>query len=70
MWDALYPYVAALLPTIGISFLFYMVVRHLMEADRRERRAQAQWEAAHRPDHSTLSGDRPSVGPEARSDEE
>lgn len=63
MWDAVYPYVAALLPTIGISFLCYVVVRHVMEADRRERRAQAQWEAAHpRPEHLKTRTDRPSGG--------
>jgi len=46
VWDAVYPYVAALLPTIGIMFLFYVVIRNVMEADRGERRAQAEWEAA------------------------
>lgn len=46
VWDAVYPYVAALLPTIGILFLFYVVIRNVLEADRRERRAQAEWEAA------------------------
>lgn len=68
MWDAVYPYVAALLPTIGISFLFYVVVRHVMEADRRERRAQAQWEAGHPhgPDHSGEQRQRPSASPDAR----
>jgi hypothetical protein len=65
MWDAVYPYVAALLPTIGISFLCYVVVRHVMEADRRERRAQAQWDAAHprRPERRPkTTTDRPSGG--------
>lgn len=67
MWDAVYPYVAALLPTIGISFLCYVVVRNLMEADRRERRAQAQWEAAHPrgSDHSAKQAERPFVTPDA-----
>jgi hypothetical protein len=45
VWDAVYPYAAALLPTIGILVLFYIVMKNIMEADRRERRAQAEWEA-------------------------
>lgn len=46
MWDAVYPYAAALLPTIGILVLFYIVMKNIIEADRRERRAQAEWDAA------------------------
>ncbi len=47
MWDALYPYLAALLPTAGILVLFYVVMRNLLAADREERKAQADWQAAH-----------------------
>ncbi len=42
------PYVAALLPTIGVAFLFYYVMKYILEGDRRERLAQAQWERAGR----------------------
>lgn len=72
MWDAVYPYVAALVPTIGILVLFYIVIRSVMEADRRERRAQAQWEAAHsreadqspsQSERARSNGDRPSTDP-------
>ncbi len=45
--DAVMPYVAALLPTIGVGFIFYEVMKHILEGDRRERLAQAQWEAEH-----------------------
>ena len=65
MWDAVYPYVAALLPTIGILFLFYVVIRNVMEADRRERRAQAQWDAARAREEDRLrlqSERRPALG--------
>ncbi len=43
--DAVWPYVAALLPTVGILWLFIVVMRHILEGDRRERAAVAQWEA-------------------------
>ena len=71
MWDAVYPYVAALLPTIGILFLFYIVIRNVMEADRRERRAQAQWQAMRdreedrarsQSERQRAGGDRPAPG--------
>ncbi len=45
MWDALLPYAAALLPTIGVGGLFYFVIKYVLEGDRRERLAQSKWEA-------------------------
>ncbi len=39
-----WPYLAALLPTVGVGFLFYWVVRYMIEGDRRERKATKQWE--------------------------
>jgi hypothetical protein len=44
VWDTIWPYLAAILPTIGVSILFYYIIKNLVEADRRERIAQAQWE--------------------------
>ncbi len=41
------PYVLALVPTIGVGALFYVVIKNLLEGDRRERLAQARWEAEH-----------------------
>lgn len=70
MWDATYPYLAALLPTAGILVLFYVVFRNLLAADRQERKAQAQWEAARNAfDDDSLSHNPSSlglVGPEVR----
>lgn len=40
-----WPAILTLLPTIGLVYLFYVIMKHIMEADRRERVAQAQWEA-------------------------
>ncbi|MEK4241906.1 lysyl-tRNA synthetase [Janibacter sp. FSL W8-0316] len=42
-----WPYAAALLPTVGVAFLFYWIIRYMMEADRRERKALADWKAEH-----------------------
>ena len=44
MWAA----VITLVPSIGVLFLLYLVLRHMMEGDRRERIAQAQWEEEHK----------------------
>ncbi|PWJ23989.1 hypothetical protein ATK17_0072 [Branchiibius hedensis] len=42
----MWPAILTLLPTIGLVYLFYVIMKHIMEADRRERIAQAQWDAA------------------------
>ncbi|XGX79635.1 hypothetical protein LQK93_02449 [Terrabacter sp. BE26] len=42
------PYVLALVPTVGVAALFYFVIKSILEGDRRERLAQARWEAEHR----------------------
>jgi hypothetical protein len=38
----------AVIPSIGVLFLFWLVIRAIIEADRRERSAQARIEAAER----------------------
>jgi hypothetical protein len=43
--DSLVPYIVALVPTIGIATLFYFVMKNIIEGDRKERLAQAKWEA-------------------------
>ncbi|WP_153397285.1 hypothetical protein [Ornithinicoccus halotolerans] len=43
-WDALWPVVAALIPSAGLGYLFYVVMKHVLEADRRERAALREWE--------------------------
>ena len=37
----------ALLPSVGVLFLFVVAIKAMLEGDRRERTAQAQWEKAH-----------------------
>ncbi len=43
----IWPYVAALIPSAGVGFLFYLVIKNMIEGDRKERLAHSQWEAAH-----------------------
>lgn len=45
-----WPYAAALIPTVGVAFLFYWIIRYMIEADRSERNALARWNARHRDD--------------------
>jgi hypothetical protein len=35
----------ALLPSAGVAFLFYVVIKAMLEGDRNERLAHSQWEA-------------------------
>jgi len=41
-------FLVALVPTIGVLFIFWIALRALLQADRRERTAQARIEAAER----------------------
>ena len=43
--DAVWPYLAAILPTILVAILFYFLIKSMLEGDRRERIAQRQFEA-------------------------
>lgn len=52
----LWPFIWALAPTVGLLFLFYHIMKNILEGDRRERIAQAAWEREH--PHDTLAPDR------------
>jgi hypothetical protein len=45
--NGLWPYVAALIPSVGVGILFWIVIKNMIEADRKERLAHSQWEAEH-----------------------
>ncbi len=45
MMNSLWAVVLALAPSVGIGFLFYKVMKALLEGDRNERLAHARWEA-------------------------
>jgi threonine/homoserine/homoserine lactone efflux protein len=42
------PFLIAVIPSVGVLFLFWLAIRAIIEADRRERSAQARIEAAER----------------------
>jgi hypothetical protein len=44
-WNDAWPVVAALLPFLGFLLVCFIIVRALFNADRNERKAQAQWAA-------------------------
>lgn len=55
-----WPYLAAILPTILVSIFFYFIVKSMLEGDRRERIAQKKFEAeqdAGRPSADDAAGD-------------
>ena len=37
--------IGALLPSAGVAFLFYLIIKAMLEGDRRERLAHSKWEA-------------------------
>lgn len=39
-------FLSALIPSIGLLFLFWVILKHILEADRRERAAMREWERA------------------------
>jgi hypothetical protein len=39
-------FLLAIVPTLGVTFLFWVAIKAMVEADRRERKAQARIEAA------------------------
>ena len=45
----------ALVPSAGVAFLFYVVVKAMLEGDRNERLAHSKWEASQ--ESSTSSSD-------------
>ena len=45
MWDTIWPYLTAILPTIIVAVIFYFLMKAILQGDHRERLAQSQWEA-------------------------
>lgn len=57
--DSLVPYIVALVPTIGIATLFYFVMKNIIEGDRKERLAQARWEAERKAEAAEATDEKP-----------
>lgn len=49
--------VAGLLPSIGVGWLFYKIMKAIIEGDRNERLAQSRWEAAQDAAQANSSGE-------------
>ncbi|MEO7069683.1 MAG: lysyl-tRNA synthetase [Nostocoides sp.] len=47
MINTIWPYAAALIPFIGAAFIFYVIIKGVLEGDRRERIAQRKWDEEH-----------------------
>ena len=47
----------ALLPSAGVAFLFYVVIKAMLEGDRNERLAHSKWEASQ--ERSAAAAERP-----------
>ncbi|HLS44240.1 MAG TPA: hypothetical protein VK045_02285 [Ornithinicoccus sp.] len=60
-WDQVWPVIAALLPSAGLLFLFYVIMRRIVEADRRERAAERRWQVE-REAMAAKEGGAPSTG--------
>jgi hypothetical protein len=43
--SGVWPYMAALIPSAGVGFLFWIVIKNMIEGDRKERLAHSQWDA-------------------------
>lgn len=45
MWDTAWAVVVGIVPSIGVGYLFYRVMKAIIEGDRNERLAHSRWEA-------------------------
>jgi hypothetical protein len=45
--SGVWPYIAALIPSAGVGFLFWLVIKNMIDGDRKERLAHSQWDADH-----------------------
>ncbi|GAA5167026.1 hypothetical protein [Ornithinimicrobium tianjinense] len=59
---------AALLPSIGLLFLFWVILKHIVEGDRRERAALREWEAQR--DRDTMRPSAADISPEGTPEKE
>ncbi|HRW19401.1 MAG TPA: lysyl-tRNA synthetase [Dermatophilaceae bacterium] len=59
MWDAISPYLSALIPTIGMLIIGFVVIRGIMRADRDERQAQRDWAQRSASEGRRRDGDTP-----------
>ena len=76
--DSVVPYLVAIVPTIVVAAFFYVLIKRMIEGDRRERLAQSRFEAEEDrrrsapesapEDAGNAPGDEPTSGPGTPSD--
>lgn len=63
-WDQAWLIIVGLLPFLGFLGVCYIIIRAIFNADRNERKAQAQWEAEQRrAEFSEKAGDATTQNP-------
>jgi hypothetical protein len=55
--SGVWPYIAALIPSAGVGFLFWLVIKNMIEGDRKERLAHSQFDREQASTHSTPAGE-------------
>ena len=55
-------FLIAVIPSAGVLFLFWLAIRAIVEADRRERSAQGRFEAAERRQNAPDGSPGPTAG--------
>lgn len=45
--NQLWAVLLGLIPSVGVGFLFYKIIKVILEGDRRERLAYSKWQAEH-----------------------
>ena len=50
--SGVWPYIAAIIPSAGVGFLFWVVIKNMIEGDRKERLAHSQWDREHEKEQS------------------
>lgn len=62
--DVVWPYLAALVPTIFVATFFYVIMKRIIEGDRNERLAQRRFEQAEDAAENVSEKERDEPGPE------
>ena len=60
-WEQAWLIVVGLLPFLGFLGVCYIIIRAIFNADRNERKAQAQWEAEQRRAEMSQKSDDPTT---------
>ena len=62
--SGIWPYIAALIPSAGVGFLFWLVIKNMIEGDRKERLAHSQFDREQATSARNAHGENTGRGPE------